>query len=513
VEDINTSIFSIVTILLGILIGFLLTNFFAKTKLSSSEKACKQIIENANKEAESIKKEAQLQAKEEAYQIIRKSEIECQQKRNKLENINEQLIKKSNNLVQKLELIEKRQKDITIKEQGVEKKSQEINQIYQKQRDELVRISRLNIEEAKKELLSRLEKELDHEAGKLIKSVEEQAKEDGEKKVRNIIALAIQRYSSDYTVESTISVVPLPNEDMKGRIIGREGRNIRTFERITGVDLIVDDTPEAVIISGFDPIRREIARIALEKLITDGRIQPARIEEVIENSKKIVETNIKEEGEKAVFDTNVRNVSPKLIHILGKLKYRTSYGQNVLQHSKEVAYFAGIMADELGLNATFCKRAGLLHDIGKAADMEIEGPHAIIGADIARKNGESQKIVNAIAAHHEDEKPETVEAILVQAADAISASRPGARREMLETYIKRLKQLEEIANSFEGVEKCYAIQAGREIRIIVNPEEIDDYLSAKLSRDISKKVEKNIDYPGQVKVNVIRETRSVEYAK
>ena len=512
-EDINTSIFSIATILLGILIGFLLTNFFAKTKLSSSEKACKQIIENANKEAESIKKEAQLQAKEEAYQIIRKSEIECQQKRNKLENINEQLIKKSNNLVQKLELIEKRQKDITIKEQGVEKKSQEINQIYQKQRDELVRISGLNIEEAKKELLSRLEKELDHEAGKLIKSVEEQAKEEGEKKVRNIIALAIQRYSSDYTVESTISVVTLPNEDMKGRIIGREGRNIRTFERITGVDLIVDDTPEAVIISGFDPIRREIARIALEKLITDGRIQPARIEEVIENSKKIVETNIKEEGEKAVFDTNVRNVSPKLIHILGKLKYRTSYGQNVLQHSKEVAYFAGIMADELGLNATFCKRAGLLHDIGKAADMEIEGPHAIIGADIARKNGESQKIVNAIAAHHEDEKPETVEAILVQAADAISASRPGARREMLETYIKRLKQLEEIANSFEGVEKCYAIQAGREIRIIVNPEEIDDYLSAKLSRDISKKVEKNIDYPGQVKVNVIRETRSVEYAK
>jgi ribonucrease Y len=513
VKAINTSIFSIATILLGILIGFLLTNFFAKTKLSSSEKASNQIIENANKEAESIKKEAQLQAKEEAYQIIRKSEVECQQKRNKLENINEQLIKKSNNLVQKLELIEKKQKDITIKEQEIEGKSKEINQIYQKQRDELVRISKLNVEDAKKDLLNRLEKELDHEAGKLIKTVEEQAKEEAEKKVRNIIALAIQRYSSDYTVESTISVVSLPNEDMKGRIIGREGRNIRTFERIAGVDLIVDDTPEAVIISGFDPIRREIARIALEKLITDGRIQPARIEEVIESSKKVVENSIKEEGEKAVFDTNVRNLSPKLVNILGKLKYRTSYGQNVLQHSKEVAYFAGIMADELGLNSTFCRRAGLLHDIGKAADMEIEGPHALIGADIARKNGESQKIVNAIAAHHEDEKPETVEAILVQAADAISASRPGARREMLETYIKRLKQLEEIANSFEGVEKCYAIQAGREIRIIVNPEEIDDYLSAKLSRDISKKIEKNIDYPGQVKVNVIRETRSVEYAK
>jgi ribonucrease Y len=314
-------------------------------------------------------------------------------------------------------------------------------------------------------------------------------------------------------VESTISVVSLPNEEMKGRILGREGRNIRTFERIAGVDLIVDDTPEAVIISGFDPIRREVARIALEKLITDGRIQPARIEEVIENSRNIVDNNIKEEGEKAAFDTNVRNLNPKLIHILGKLKYRTSYGQNVLQHSKEVSYFAGIMADELGLNATFCKRAGLLHDIGKAADMEVEGPHALIGADIARKNGESPKIVNAIAAHHEDEKPETVEAVLIQAADAISASRPGARREMLETYIKRLQQLEEIANSFEGVEKSYAIQAGREIRIIVNPEEIDDFLAAKLSRDISRKVEKNIDYPGQVKVNVIRETRSVEYAK
>ena len=512
-KAINTFILSITTILLGIIAGFLLTNFLTKTKLSSSEKTCSQIIENAKKEAESIKKEAQIQAKEESYQIIRKSEIECQQKRNKLENINEQLIRKSNSLVQKLELIENRQKSLNAKEQEVDKKLQDINQLYQKQKDELLRISKLNLEEAKKDLLGRLEKELTHEAGKIIKSIEEQAKEDGEKKARNIISQAIQRYSSEYTIESTISVVSLPNEEMKGRIIGREGRNIRTFERIAGVDLIVDDTPEAVIISGFNPIRREVARIALEKLITDGRIQPARIEEIIENSKNIVDSNIKEEGEKAVFDTNVRNLNPKLVTILGKLKYRTSYGQNVLQHSKEVSYLAGIMADELGLNATFCKRAGLLHDIGKAADMEIEGPHALIGADIARKNGESPKIVNAIAAHHEDEKPETIEAVLIQAADAISASRPGARREMLETYIKRLKQLEEIANSFEGVEKSYAIQAGREIRIIVNPEEIDDYLTAKLSRDISRKVEKNIDYPGQVKVNVIRETRSIEYAK
>lgn len=471
------------------------------------------MIENATKEAESIKKEAQLQAKEESYQIIRRSEIECQQKRNKLENINEQLIKKSNSLVQKLELIENKQKQLNIKEEEIEKNISEVNHLYQKQKDELLRISGLNVEDAKKDLLERLEKEVSHESGKIIKLIEEQAKEEGEKKAQEIISLAIQRYASEYTVETTISVVSLPNEEMKGRIIGREGRNIRTFERIAGVDLIVDDTPEAVIISGFDPIRREVARIALEKLITDGRIQPARIEEVIANSKKIVENNIKEEGEKAVFDTNVRNLNPKLVTILGKLKYRTSYGQNVLQHSKEVAYLSGIMAEELGLNASLCKRAGLLHDIGKSADMEIEGPHALIGADIARKNGEAPKVVNAIAAHHEDEKADSIEAVIIQAADAISASRPGARREMLETYIKRLQQLEEIANSFEGVDKSYAIQAGREIRIIVNPEEIDDYLAAKLSRDISRKVEKNIDYPGQVKVNVIRETRSVEYAK
>lgn len=512
-KDISTFILYITIILIGILIGFFSANFIAKTKLSTWQETGKKIIENAKKDAESIKKEALLQAKEESYQIIRKSEAECQQKRNKLEGINVQLIKKSNSLVQKIEMIESKQKQIDEKEKEVEQKTKEINQLHQNQRDELLRISKLNLEEAKQDLLSRLEKELTHEAGKIIKDIEEKAKEEGEKKAQNILSLAIQRYSSEYTVESTISVVSLPNEEMKGRIIGREGRNIRTFERIAGVDLIVDDTPEAVIISGFDPVRREIARIALEKLITDGRIQPSRIEEVIDSSKKIVENNIREEGEKAVFETNVRNLNPRLVNILGKLKYRTSYGQNVLQHSKEVAYFAGIMANELGLNANLCRRAGLLHDIGKSADMEVEGPHALIGADIARKNGELPEVINAIAAHHEDECPESAEAVLIQAADAISASRPGARREMLETYIKRLQQLEEIANSFEGVEKSYAIQAGREIRIIVNPIEIDDYLAAKLSRDISKKVERNIDYPGQVKINVIRETRSIEYAK
>jgi len=314
-------------------------------------------------------------------------------------------------------------------------------------------------------------------------------------------------------VETTTSFVPLPSDDMKGRIIGREGRNIRTFEMLSGVDLIVDDTPEAVIISGFDPIRREIARLSLEKLITDGRIQPARIEEVIEKTKILVDSKIQEEGEKVVFDTNVKNICPKLTNLLGRLKYRTSYGQNVLQHSIEVAYLSEIMAAEIGVNSQLAKRAGLLHDIGKAVDREIEGTHAMIGAEIAKKNGESPEVINAIAAHHGDVEPKTIAAVLVQSADAISASRPGARREMLETYIKRLENLEEIANSFEGVERAFAIQAGREIRIIVNPEEIDDYTAKKISRDISKKVEKNIDYPGQIKVIVIRETRSVEYAK
>jgi ribonuclease Y len=430
-----------------------------------------------------------------------------------MQNLEDHLIKKSNSLVQKIESLEKREGSLNYKEQELQNKTQKINSLYQEQKNELIKISGMSLEEAKNKFLSNLEKELTYESGKMIKEMEERTKLEADKKSRKIISLAIQRYSSDQTVESTTSFVPLPNEDMKGRIIGREGRNIRRFEMLSGVDLIVDDTPEAVIISGFDPIRREIARIALEKLITDGRIQPARIEEIIEKSKTIVNNKIQEEGEKVVFDTNVRNISPKLINLLGKLKYRTSYGQNVLQHSKEVAYLCEIMASELGLNSQFAKRAGLLHDIGKALDHEVEGPHAIIGSEIAKKNGESYEVVNAIAAHHGDVEAKTMEALLVQAADAISASRPGARHEMLETYIKRLENLEEIANSFEGVEKAFAIQAGREIRIIVNSKEIDDYVAKKISRDISKKIEKNIDYPGQIKVMVIRETRSVEYAK
>jgi len=491
----------------------LLNKYIAKSKISSAETTSKNILKNAEREAVSLKKETQLQAKEEAYNIKRDAEIEIKQKRNEMQRLENSLISRSNSLVQKIESLERREKTLNCKEKELENNIQKTNNLYQEQKNVLIKISNMSLEEAKNELLSNLEKELTHETGKMIKEIEEQAKSEAEKKSRKIISLAIQRYSADQTVETTTSFVPLPSDDMKGRIIGREGRNIRTFEMLSGVDLIVDDTPEAVIISGFDPIRREIARLSLEKLISDGRIQPARIEEVIEKTKLIVDTKIQEEGEKVVFDTNVKNISPKLINLLGRLKYRTSYGQNVLQHSIEVAYLSEIMAAEIGANSQLAKRAGLLHDIGKAVDREIEGTHAMIGAEIAKKNGESLQVINAIAAHHNDVEPKTIEAVLIQSADAISASRPGARREMMETYIKRLENLEEIANSFEGVERAFAIQAGREIRIIVNPEEIDDYTAKKISRDISKKVEKNIDYPGQIKVMVIRETRSIEYAK
>lgn len=503
----------ILYIFIGIIIGYLITKYIAKNKIASSEISSKNIIENAKKEAYSLQKEVLIQAKEEAYKIKRDADLEIKEKRNEVQGLENNLIKKSNSFVQKIETLEKKERSLNFKEQELEKNLQKIKNLYQEQKNELIKISKMSIEEAKIELLKNLEEELTHETGKMIKEVEDQAKMEADKKSRNIISLAIQRYSADHAIETTTSFVSLPNEDMKGRIIGREGRNIRTFELLTGVDLIVDDTPDAVIISGFDPIRREIARIALEKLIVDGRIQPARIEEIIEKSKIFVNNKIQEEGEQIVFDTNIKNITPKLTNLLGKLKYRTSYGQNVLQHSKEVAYLSEIMAAELGVNSQLAKRAGLLHDIGKAVDHETEGPHALIGSEIAKKNGESNEVINAIASHHSDVEPKTIEAVLVQSADAISASRPGARREMLETYIKRLEKLEEIANSFEGVEKAFAIQAGREIRIIVNPEEIDDFVAKKMSRDISKKVEKNIDYPGQIKVIVIRETRSIEYAK
>ncbi len=388
-----------------------------------------------------------------------------------------------------------------------------MEELHEKQRIELERISGLTTEQAKEFLLEQVRKEVKHETAVMIKEIETKAKEEADKRAREVITYAIQRCAADHVAETTVHVVNLPNDEMKGRIIGREGRNIRTLETLTGVDLIIDDTPEAVILSGFDPIRREVARIALEKLIVDGRIHPARIEEMVEKAKKEVEVSIKEEGEQATFETGIHGLHIELIRLLGRLKYRTSYGQNVLKHSIEVSHLAGLMASELGIDPTLAKRVGLLHDIGKAVDHEVEGPHAIIGSEIAKKYRESALVVNAIGAHHGDMEPQSLEAILVQAADAISAARPGARRETLEAYIKRLEKLEEIANECEGVEKSYAIQAGREIRIMVKPEVLDDTGCIEMARNIVKQIESELEYPGQIKVNVIRETRAIEYAK
>lgn len=413
----------------------------------------------------------------------------------------------------KVDTLEQREESMNKKQKETQKIHEDLQELYKKQVSELERLSGLSSEEAKQLLLNDIEKEIKHEAAMMIKDIESKAKEEGDRKAKEIISLAIQKCAADHVAETTVSVVALPNDEMKGRIIGREGRNIRTLETLTGIDLIIDDTPEAVILSGFDPIRREVARIALEKLIADGRIHPARIEEMVEKAKKEVEAYLRDQGEQATFETGVHGLHPELIRLLGRLKFRTSYGQNVLNHSLEVAHLAATMAAELGADVKLAKRAGLLHDIGKAVDHEVEGPHVQIGADLAKRYKENNEIIHAIAAHHGDIEATTVEAVLVQAADAISAARPGARRETLESYIKRLEKLEDIANSIDGVEKSFAIQAGREIRIMVKPEEIGDADIITLARDIVKRVESELEYPGQIKINVIRETRAIEYAK
>ncbi|GAA0122075.1 MULTISPECIES: ribonuclease Y [Clostridium] len=503
----------LIVIFIGIFVVIYTRKNISQANIAKSEEEAKKIIEEAKKEAESKKKEAILEAKEEVHRLRTDFEKESRERRNEVQRLERRTIQREESLDKKSAVLEKKEEILNKKQQEVEILEASIQGLYTKQREELERLSGLTSDEAKQILLDEVRKEIKHEAAVMIKEVEQKAKEEADKKAREIITYAIQRCAADHVAESTVHVVSLPNDEMKGRIIGREGRNIRALETLTGVDLIIDDTPEAVILSGFDPIRREVARIALEKLIVDGRIHPARIEEMVEKAKKDVDNDIKEEGEQATFETGVHGLHIEILKLLGRLKYRTSYGQNVLKHSVEVAYLAGLMASELGMDPTLAKRCGLLHDIGKAVDHEVEGPHALIGAELAKKYHESPMVVNAIAAHHGDVESQSLEAVLVQAADAISAARPGARRETLEAYIKRLEKLEEIANSYEGVEKSYAIQAGREIRIMIKPEDIDDAGAIEVARDIVKRIESELEYPGQIKVNVIRETRAIEYAK
>lgn len=493
--------------------GYWYRRNIAEAKVAKAEDAVKQMIDAAQKRAETIKKETILEAKEEVYKLKSENERENRERRNEIQRSERRLLQKEELLDKKIEAIEQREENAVKKQKEIEASEAEINELKAKQLKELETISGMSMDEAKDILLESVEHDARHEAALMLREIEQKTKEEADKRARNIVSLAIQRCAADHVAETTVSVVALPNDEMKGRIIGREGRNIRTLETATGVDLIIDDTPEAVILSGFDPVRREVARIALEKLIMDGRIHPGRIEEMVEKARKEVDVQIREAGEQAIFECGIHGLHHELVKLLGRLKYRTSYGQNVLKHSIEVSHLAGIMAAEIGANVTLAKRAGLLHDIGKAIDHEVEGPHVQIGADVAKKYRENNQVINAIMAHHGDVEPATVEAVLVQAADAISAARPGARRETLENYIKRLEKLEEIANSFEGVDKSFAIQAGREIRIIVKPENVNDADTIIMAKEIVKRIETELEYPGQIKVNVIRETRAVEFAK
>lgn len=485
----------------------------AEAEIGSAEQEAKRLLGEAQKAAESKKREALLEAKEEIHKSRVELEREIKDRRNEIQRSERRLVQKEESMDKKVEFLEQKDEQLNKKIKDAQAQQDKIAEIQKKQMEELERISGLSSEEAKEVLLKNVENEVKHEAAILIKEIEARAKDEADRKAKEIIATAIQKCAADHASEITVSVVPLPNDEMKGRIIGREGRNIRTLETLTGIDLIIDDTPEAVILSGFDPIRREVARITLEKLILDGRIHPARIEEMVEKAKKEVDNNIRQEGDRATFETGVHGLHPEIIKLLGKLKFRTSYGQNVLNHSIEVSHLAGLMAAELGADVTLAKRAGLLHDIGKAVDHEVEGSHVTIGADLAKKYKEGNDVINAILSHHGDVEAASLVAVLVSAADSISAARPGARRETLESYIKRIEKLEEIANSFQGVEKSFAIQAGREIRIIVKPEDVNDDDIILKAREIVKKIESELEYPGQIKVNVIRETRAIEYAK
>jgi ribonucrease Y len=518
--NINIVISIIIGIIAGLFLGFILVRFVQKKKIGEYEKIGKKILDDSKKEADVLTREASIQAKDIVIRANNEIEQEVKARRLELQNSERRLSQKESSLDKKMESLDKKEdevsrkdRELTQKQSQFDTKIKEYDDLLVKGREQLEKVSGLTAEEAKKVLMQMMEDEAKYEAVKICKRIEEEAKERADRKAKEIIALSIQRYAGDYVGEDTVSAVTLPNEEMKGRIIGREGRNIRALEAATGVDIIIDDTPEAVILSCFNPIRREVARIAIERLISDGRIHPARIEEIVSKVAEEMENKIKEAGEQAVFDLGVHNVHPELVKLLGRLKFRSSYAQNIYQHSLEVAFICGVIASELKANVKEAKRAGLLHDIGKAVDHEIEGSHASIGADLAKKYGESEEIIHSIMAHHEDVPAAGLLDVIVQAADALSGARPGARREMLETYIKRLEELERIANGFAGVEKSYAIQAGREIRIVVNSERITDDTTYTLSKDIAKKIETELSYPGQIKIVVIRETRAVEYAR
>lgn len=512
--------FGVLGALFFFVLGYLIRKLVARTKLKSAEHKARIILEEVKREVSNKRKEVDLEAKDLLHRTRVEFEKESRERKQEITVLEKRLIQREENLDRKVDILDKKEKSIggrehslVSKERRIEAKHKELEALFEEEKNKLQRISNMSKEEAKKILLSRLEREVKHESDLIVQKHVEEAKSKADKEARKIIGMAIQKCAADHTVETTVSVVNLPSDDMKGRIIGREGRNIRALEIATGMDVIIDDTPEAVIISGFDMVKREIAKRSLEKLIEDGRIHPGRIEEIVEKTKKEMDEHIKEEGEKVVFDIGAQGLHPELVRLLGRLKYRTSYGQNVLQHSKEVAYLMGVLAGELKVDPTLARRIGLLHDIGKATTHEVEGTHASIGASLARKYNETEGVAHAIEAHHQDIDPKTLMAVLVQAADAISATRPGARRETLELYVKRLEKLEAIADSFKGVEKSFAIQAGREIRVMVQPDKINDTEAIALARDITKKIEEGLEYPGQIKVTVIRETRAIEYAK
>lgn len=503
----------IVGLLVGVALGYAINRYVIKDRAVRAAEEAERLVRDAEKHAETLKKESLLEAKDEIFRMKQEGETETKERRKEIQALENRLAERESSIDRRAESLDKREHQLSSQQGQVAKREKDLEDMIEVERQRLESVAGMTADEARSELMNRIQDDVKRDAAAYIREAEVRAREEADKKARNIVSIAIQRVAADHTAESTVSVVHIPSDDMKGRIIGREGRNIRAFEQMTGINLIIDDTPEAVILSSFDPVRREVGRITLETLIADGRIHPARIEEMFNKAEQLVSQQIHEAGEQAAFEAGVHNLHSELVRTLGRLKFRTSYGQNVLKHSLEVSWLAGIMANEIGVDATLAKRAGLLHDLGKAIDHEIEGPHAVIGADLARRMNEPKAIVHAIEAHHADVEPQTIEAVLVQAADAISAARPGARRETLESYIKRLEKLEAVANSHKGVERTYAMQAGREIRVMVKPEQISDSDSVVLARDIAKQIEDELEYPGQVKVMVIRESRAVDYAK